>query len=318
MSNEKPFESKPGILQKLKRRFLHNADLRESLETVIQHHAAESGAPAMAEDARSMLGNLLGFSTLRVDDLMVPRADITALDETATIRTLLDTFTDANHSRLPIYRETLDDVVGMIHVKDFLGWLATKGKGKKTKASVAALSLPATELASTIKVHASLMRDVLYVPPSMPASDLLMKMKTSHIHLAVVVDEYGGSDGLVSFEDLVEAIVGDIADEHDSDDEEELIRKQAENIYVADARINISSLDQMFGVDLLSAEEEDEADSLGGLIFEMCGRVPTRGEIIKHACGLEFEIMETDPRRVKKVRIHVKKSPAQIDEINAG
>jgi CBS domain containing-hemolysin-like protein len=313
MTNEKPFESKPGILQKLKRRFLHNSDLRESLETVIQHHAAETGEPAMAEDARSMLGNLLGFSTLRVDDLMVPRADITALDETATMADLLATFTDANHSRLPLYRETLDDVVGMIHVKDFLGWMASRGKGKKTKSAVSALSLPASELSSTIKSHNALIRDVLYVPPSMPASDLLVKMKTSHIHLAVVVDEYGGSDGLVSFEDLVEAIVGDIADEHDSDEAEELIRKQAENIYVADARISISTLDQMFGVDLLTAEDEDEADTLGGLIFEISGRVPSRGEIIKHDCGIEFEIMEIDPRRVKKVRLHIKK-PADSGE----
>lgn len=303
MTNEKPFESKPGILQKLRRRFLRTADLRESLETVIESHAEQSGGPAMAEDARSMLGNLLGFSNLRVDDLMVPRADITALDETATMRELLDKFTDANHSRLPIYRETLDDVSGMIHVKDFLHWLTHKGKSKRVKGKTPGLSLPADELATTIKSHGSLIRDVLYVPPSMPAPDLLVKMKTSHIHMAIVVDEYGGSDGIVTFEDLVEAIVGDIADEHDDDDEVAMIEKQDESTWIADARISISTLDQMFKVDLLPAEEEGEADTLGGLIFEMHGRVPNKGEVIKHPSGMEFEIMQSDPRRVKKVKI---------------
>jgi CBS domain containing-hemolysin-like protein len=306
MTHDKPFESKPGILQKLRRRFLRTSDLRESLETVIESHAEQSGEPAMAEDARSMLGNLLGFSDLRVDDLMVPRADITALEETVSMRALLDTFTEANHSRLPIFRESLDDVTGMIHVKDFLGWMSSKGKKRKGKEQVAGLSLAAGELATTIKQHGSLLRDVLYVPPSMPAPDLLVKMKTSHIHLAVVVDEYGGTDGLVSFEDLVEAIVGDIADEHDADDEASLIRKQGKDTYVADARVSISTLDQMFGIDLLPEEKESEADTLGGLVFEMGGRVPSRGEIIRHAAGLDFEIMESDPRRVKKVRIHVK------------
>jgi CBS domain containing-hemolysin-like protein len=314
MSQEKPFESKPGILQKLRRRFLSTADLRESLETVIESHAGKAGGVAMDADSRSMLGNLLGFSKLRVDDLMVPRADITALDETATMRDLLDKFTEANHSRLPIYKDTLDDVQGMIHVKDFLGWMSAKGKTKKVKGKVSGLSLDSDELASAIKAHGNLSRDVLYVPPSMPAPDLLVKMKTQHIHLAVVVDEYGGTDGLVSFEDLVEAIVGDIADEHDNDDEAELIKKQSDTVYIADARINISTLDQMFNVDLLSAEDEDEADTLGGLVFEMQGRVPPKGEIIKHGSGLEFEILETDPRRVKKVRIHVKQPVPKGDD----
>jgi CBS domain containing-hemolysin-like protein len=238
MSIEKPFESKPGILQKLRRRFLRSKDLRESLEVVIESHAQESGGPAMAADARSMLGNLLSFSDLRVDDLMVPRADIEAIDETATLRALLDRFTTANHSRLPVFRETLDDVVGFIHVKDFLRWMSNKGKMRKSKsAAVSGLSLPASDLAAAVRQHTSLIRDVLHVPPSMPAPDLLLKMKASHVHLAVVVDEYGGTDGLVSFEDLVEAIVGDIADEHDADDEANLIKKQGDATYMADARV---------------------------------------------------------------------------------
>jgi CBS domain containing-hemolysin-like protein len=315
MSTEKTFESKPGILQKLRRRFMRNKDLRESLEVVIESHAQDSGEPAMAADARSMLGNLLGFSELRVEDLMVPRADIDAVEESSSLRELLDAFTHANHSRLPIFRETLDDVKGFIHVKDFLKWMTAKGKMKAAKKSgTAGLSLPASELASRIAQNSSLMRDVLYVPPSMPAPDLLLKMKTSHVHMAIVVDEYGGTDGIVSFEDLVEAIVGDIADEHDADDELSLIKKQSEDVYVANARIRISTLDQMFGVDLLPEDQEDEADTLAGLIFEMGGRIPSRGEVVKHDSGLEFEIMDSDPRMVKRVRILVKKTEPAADE----
>jgi CBS domain containing-hemolysin-like protein len=278
---------------------------------VIESHAQETGEPAMAADAKSMLGNLLGFSALRVDDLMVPRVDIEAIEETATLRELLDSFISVNHSRLPVYRETLDDVVGFIHVKDFIKWMSGKGKMRKAKGSeTAGLSLPASELASTVKQHPSFIRDVLYVPPSMPAPDLLLKMKESHVHLAVVVDEYGGTDGLVSLEDIVEAIVGDIADEHDSDEEARLIKKQADDLYMADARITISTLDQMFKVDLLPEDQEDEADTLAGLLFEMGGRIPERGEVIVHGSGLEFEIIDSDARRVKRVRIHVKKPSA--------
>jgi CBS domain containing-hemolysin-like protein len=288
-------------------------DLRESLEGVIASHVEQEGPSTLPDDARSMMQNLLGFADLRVDDMMVPRANIVAAEETSNMRDLLAQFIDANHSRMPIYRESLDDIVGMIHVKDYLRWMTTKGTKRKTKA-VAGIALAASELSSTIKQHPSMIREVLFVPPSMPAPDLLIKMKTSHIHLAVVVDEYGGTDGLVSLEDLVEEIIGDIADEHDTDAEEGMIRKQDENIYVASALISISTLDDMFKVDLLPDDQEDEADTLGGLVFEMAGRVPTRGEIIRHASGLEFEILESDPRRVKRVRIHVKKIEAGPDE----
>jgi CBS domain containing-hemolysin-like protein len=304
MTNEKPFESKPGIIQKLKRRFLRNKGLRESLETVIESHAQENGEPSLAADARSMLGNLLGFSELRVDDLMVPRADIDAIEESSTLRILLDAFTKSSHSRLPVYRETLDDVQGFIHVKDFLKWMTSKGNRQKAKKSdTAGLSLPASELSSKISQHNSLKRDVLFVPPSMPASDLLVKMKASHVHLAIVVDEYGGTDGLVSFEDLVEAIVGDIADEHDADDELSLIKKQSDGTFIANARVAISTLDQMFGLELLPEDQKEEADTLAGLLFEMGGRIPSRGETVIHQAGLQFEILDSDARMVKRVRI---------------
>ena len=307
---------RPSFLSKIRRRFIGgNSALRESLEGVIDSHAEKTGATALDSDAKSMMLNLLGFADMRVDDLMVPRANIVAADETSTMRELLEQFIEANHSRMPIYRDSLDEITGMIHVKDYLRWMKTKGGKKKTKTSKeVGVALAATELLSTIKQHPSMIRDVLFVPPSMPAPDLLIKMKASHIHLAIVVDEYGGTDGLVSLEDLVEEIIGDIADEHDTDAEEGMLRKQDDATYVASALISIATLDEMFKVDLLSDDQEDEADTLGGLVFEMAGRVPSRGEIIKHPSGLEFEIMESDPRRVKKVRIHIKKADETVME----
>lgn len=315
MSSDKTHEPKkaPNFLARLKRRLRGSRDLRESLEGVIESHAEVTGAPGITADARSMLGNLINFQDLRVSDLMVPRADITGIEESETLRALLDRFTEANHSRLPVYRETLDDVAGMVHVKDFLRWLNSRGRSRKTKSGVG-LSLPAAELNTALRQHPSIVRDVLYVPLSMPASDLLIKMKASHVHLAVVVDEYGGTDGLVSFEDIVEAIVGEISDEHDEEAEEILIRKQNDTTYMADARVAIATLDEMFGVDLLPADQEDEADTLGGLVFEMGGRVPVKGEVIAHPSGLEFEIVESDLRRVKQVRIHVKQKPEAPEE----
>ena len=231
------------------------------------------------------------------------------------MRSLLDQFIEANHSRLPVFRESLDDIVGMIHVKDYLRWMATKGRKKKTKAGGdASLSLAATELNSTIKQHQSMLRDVLYVPPSMPAPDLLLKMKASHVHLAIVVDEYGGTDGLISLEDLLEEIIGDISDEHDSDAEEQAMIKKIDDVtWMVSGLAPISRLDETLGVDLLPDDKEDEADTVGGLVLELARRVPNRGEIIVHPSGLEFEIMENDARRVKRVRVNTTVLTAKPD-----
>jgi CBS domain containing-hemolysin-like protein len=315
MSTERTPENKKAanFLSRLRHRLAGSKDLRENLESVIESHAEVTGTRVMAADSKTMLSNLVNFQDLRVSDLMVPRADIVGVEEEETLRALLDRFVEANHSRLPVYRETLDDVIGMIHVKDFLRWMTEKGQTSKSK-SKAGISLTATELSQKVKALTPIIRDVLYVPLSMPASDLLFKMKSTHVHLGIVVDEYGGSDGLVSFEDIVESIVGEISDEHDDDEDDVLIKKQNDTTWIADARVAIATLDQMFGVDLLPDDQDDEADTLGGLVFEMGGRVPVRGEVIKHASGLEFEIVESDARRVKRVRIHTKKEPsAEMD-----
>jgi len=307
---------KPSLLAKLKRKLgPKNIDWQSSLEGVIESHAEETGTQGLDGDARSMMRNVIGFADKRVNDVMVPRANIVAVEDTSTMRELLAQFIEANHSRLPVFRESLDDVLGMIHVKDYLRWMNAKGTKKKAKsAPEAGVALAAKELSSTIKQHPSMLRDVLFVPPSMPAPDLLLKMKASHIHLAIVVDEYGGTDGIVSLEDLVEVIIGDISDEHDTDDDLDMLSKIDDKTYIANAQVEISKLDEKLKVDLLPDDQEDEADTLAGLVFEMAGRVPTRGEIIKHPSGLEFEIMDSDARRIKRVRIHVKAVPEKNDQ----
>jgi CBS domain containing-hemolysin-like protein len=238
-----------------------------------------------------------------------------AIETTQSIRELLERFIDANHSRMPVYRESLDDLSGMIHIKDLVRWLTEKGNktARRKKAvketAINALSLNATDLATEVGA-AGIAREVLFVPPSMPAADLLIKMQSTHIHMAIVVDEYGGTDGLVSIEDLVEQIVGDISDEHDSD--EELIVNNGDGTFTANARAGLEELETLLNVDFLPEERDEETDTLGGLIFSMFGRVPVRGELLRHASGVEFEVLEADPRRVKRVKI---RPPAAIEPV---
>lgn len=316
MSDPSPSPKPDSLLSRLKGLFSPDRDpsLRESLEGVIANHGAQNPVDAMRDEARSMMLNLIKFADLRVDDVMVPRADIVAIEASQSIRELLERFIEANHSRMPLYRESLDDLSGMIHIKDLVRWLAEKGnkaaRRKKTAKDTAlsALSLNATDLATEVGATA-IAREVLFVPPSMPAADLLIKMQSTHIHMAIVVDEYGGTDGLVSIEDLVEQIVGDISDEHDSD--EELVVDNGDGTFTANARADLEELEKLLDVDFLPEERDEETDTLGGLIFSMFGRVPVRGELLRHASGVEFEVLEADPRRVKRVKI---RPPAPHDE----
>ncbi|MCA3554354.1 hemolysin family protein [Aestuariivirga sp.] len=319
-----------SLWQRLRSRFGRSRDvgLRESLEGAIESHEAQNPGETVGEEAKSMMLNIIEFSGLRVDDVMVPRVDIVAVDETDSMQELLSKFIDANHSRMPVYRETLDGVTGMIHVKDFLRWMASRGTRKRRtaksgkiekteKAPPPGLSIAAAALSTTVK-QAGLNRDVLFVPPSMPATDLLVRMQASRTHLAIVIDEYGGTEGLVSIEDLVEVIVGDIADEHDTEEDLE-IKPVEEGIQLADGRVDLAELEALLGIDLLPEDEEEEADTLAGLIFKIAGRVPTRGEIIRHESGLEFEILDSDPRRVKRVRINARNvSPPNAEAAGDG
>jgi CBS domain containing-hemolysin-like protein len=202
----------------------------------------------------------------------------------------------------------LDDPRGMVHIRDFLDFLAARAEAtakgrRKSKHEIQGPSLGAVDLSATL-ASARILRPVLYAPPSMPAVDLLVRMQATRTHMALVIDEYGGTDGLVSIEDLVEMIVGDIEDEHDLD-EAPMIMPAGEGRFTADARVPLEDVAALIGVDLIGAEMAEEVDTLGGLIVTLAGRVPTRGELIKGPSGLEFEVLDADPRRVKRLRIHV-------------
>jgi len=280
------------LIQKITGQDVEAAAMRESLEEVIVESERES--PALSAQERVMFGNLLKFGELKVRDVMVPRAEIVAVDESIGLADLLMLFREAQHSRLPMFRETLDDPTGLIHVKDVLGLLQAEASG-------------AYCLSPNARITA-LRRPVLFAPPSMRALDLLLKMQATHTHLALVIDEYGGTDGLVSIEDIIEQIVGDIADEHD--EVAGGVRQDGDG-YIADARMDLDDFESQTGHDLLVKDAEDEIergiDSLGGLVVSLLGRVPLRGEIVTHPDGTEFQVLEADPRRVRKLRVTLPK-----------
>ena len=260
--------------------------IRDSLEEVIEE-SERSNDVALSPQERVMLANLLKFGELRVDDVMVPRADIVAVEETTSLCDLVRAFREAQHSRLPLYRETLDDPTGLIHIKDVMSLVEIGADGLLRWPEV-----PITKVK----------RDLLFVPPSMPARELLLKMQTTHMHLALVIDEYGGTDGLVSIEDLVEEIVGDIDDEHDVDESPRL-RTLADGVYEADARLDLEDFKDQTGLEFVPVDPDEEVDTLGGLVVSLLGRVPQRGEIVPYPDGHEFEVLEADPRRVRRLRI---------------
>ncbi len=266
--------------------------MRESLEDVIDESDRE--AQELSAQERLMLANLLKFGGLTVADVMVPRADIVAVEEQTPLSELVVLFRDAQHSRLPLYRGTLDDPIGMLHVKDVLA-LVERGEG-------AVLKWKETPIAK-------LRRDVLFVPGAMPALDLLLKMQTTHQHLALVIDEYGGTDGLVTIEDLMEEIVGDIEDEHDVDEAPAIVARG--DAFIADARASLDDFKERTGLDLQALVPEaaaEDMDTIGGVVVAMLGRVPVRGEIVSGG-GLEFEILEADPRRARKLQIRARERP---------
>lgn len=293
-------------------------DAREIIEEALENE--ESTARSFSPPERLMLGNLLRFGELRVEDVMVPRADIIAIDISATLGELLQVFQEASHSRIPVYQGTLDDPRGMVHIKDLMSWItrhassqseppeagAGDGSGNEPpesrEANIKTIQLEAVDLSIAV-ADAEIRREALFVPPSMSGLDLLLRMQTTHIHLALVVDEYGGTDGLVSIEDLVEEIVGEIEDEHDSNDAP-LIVDDVEAGLIADARVPIEDLEERLGFSLLPPDREEDVDTLGGLVFTIAGRVPVRGELVRHDSGLEFEVLDADARRIKKLKIH--------------
>jgi CBS domain containing-hemolysin-like protein len=264
---------------------------------VLSSGGAEEAVAAALEDQenrgeiggaqKDMILKAARFDRLRVSDVMTPRAAIVAIDVEATLGEVAHAFAESQHSRLPVYRDTLDDPLGFIHVKDILPLLTPNGDGVNMRESE--------------KILSKLKREILFVPGSMRLPALLLKMQASHIQLALVVDEYGGTDGIVSIEDIVEQIVGEIEDEYD--EVSALVQPKGPGVFEADARADVEEMERVLGVSLSLGEDESEFDTAGGLVAALAGRLPQRGEILKHPAGFDFEIIDADPRRVKRLRI---------------
>ena len=285
--------------------------IRDDLEDALAETVED---PNFSPQERAMLKNVLGFHRIRVDDVMVPRADIVAVAADTSLGDLLNLFRTAGHSRLPVYGETLDDPRGMVHIRDFLDFLAMRADSRASRRRKAEggtpipPSLGRVDLSMTL-AQAKILRPVLFVPRSMPAIDLLVRMQATRTHMALVIDEYGGTDGLVSIEDLVEMVVGNIEDEHDDATAQTIVR--ADDVtFVADARASLDEVTEAVGIDLTAEEDAEDIDTLGGFIVTLAGRVPSRGELIAGPGALEFEILDADPRRVKRLRIHHRENGA--------
>jgi CBS domain containing-hemolysin-like protein len=277
------------------------ADLKDVLD------AMSPGESGFSPEESRMLKNILGLRERRVGDVMVPRADIVAVQQDIQIGELVRVFEGAAHSRLVVYDDTLDDPVGMVHIRDLIGYMTAQAavdpekNAKRKKPLPAALDLKSINLAMPLAA-AKIVREILFVPPSARAIDLLARMQAKQIHLALVVDEYGGTDGIVSIEDIVEQIVGDIADEHDEDETTDVVR-QADGTYIADARAKLEDVVAIVGHEFDLGDAAKEVDTLGGYLVTRAGRLPLRGEIIPGPDLFEFEVLDADPRRVKRVRI---------------
>lgn len=260
---------------------------RESLEELLEEH--EIGDAELGPEERHMLSNIISLGEKRIEDVMVPRADIVALELGLPLQEVVESYLAAPHSRLPVYRENLDDIVGILHIKDLVQLWGQEGE---------------VDLKP-------ILRQPLVVPPSKPVTDLLVEMRAQRRHFAIVVDEYGGVDGLVTIEDLIEEVVGDIRDEHDTEEEPVFIEHEDGTIEV-DSRFELEDFEARVDCDLLTDDDDEEIDTLGGFIFVTLGRVPKRGEVVRHDCGLEFEIADADPRRIKLLRVR-RFSPAADD-----
>jgi len=275
-----------------------SGSIRDDLAIALADDAVAAG---FSPEERAMLANILRLRDVRVDDIMIPRADIDAADIDTTLDELVAAFRASGHSRMPVFRETLDDPVGLVHIKDLIGLVAGA-------AAPAAESGRDGESASGFDLsqplaRTSLVRNILFVPPSMPVAVLLANMQATRIQMALVIDEYGGTDGLVSLEDAVEMVVGDIEDEYDDDTGPRIV-PDGNGGFFADGRAALEDLADAIGSDLASAQNGEDVDTVGGLVFALTGRIPVRGELIAAPDGYEFEVLDADPRRVKRLRIY--------------
>ncbi|MPZ57069.1 MAG: CBS domain-containing protein [Rhizobiales bacterium] len=287
------FRWKPGTIR---------ADLKSLLER------GPPGETGFSPEESVMLKNILALRERRIEDVMLPRADIVAVQQDISLGELVRIFERAGHSRLVAYNDTLDDPVGMVHIRDLIAFMTARAaitpedNVKRKRPLPAGLDLKAIDLAMPLSAT-RIVRTILFVPPSMPAMDLLAKMQATRIHLALVIDEYGGTDGLVSMEDIVEQIVGDIADEHDVD-EPLGVAWQADGNFVADGRAGLEDVAAAIGIEFDVREHLSEVDTLGGYLVTKAGHVPVRGELVPGPPGFEIEVLDADPRRVKRAKIY--------------
>jgi magnesium and cobalt transporter len=258
--------------------------LRESIAELVQEAAEEQvdagEQPELDRQERALIANVLRLRETTADDVMVPRADIVAMRVDVTLEEALQQIRAEGHSRLPVYREQLDDIVGMVHIKDVIAYVGRPD----------AFSLEA------------ILRKPLMVAPQMPVLDLLLQMRQQRMHLALVIDEYGGVDGLVTIEDLVETIVGDISDEHD-EVEASMMVERADGTLDVNARLPVEEFESRMGPVLSEDERDSDINTVGGLVFTLAGRVPAKGEVISHPSGIEFRVLDADPRRIRRLRV---------------
>ena len=286
------------------------ASTRADFEPVLTAEQPQSG---FSPEEAAMLKNILGLRETRIESIMVPRADIVAVQRDIALADLLKVFEVAAHSRLVVYNDALDDPTGMVHIRDLVGFMAAQAAVAPADGTAAgeikeagALNFGRIDLSLPLSA-AKIVREMLYVPPSMPALDLLAKMQATRIHLALVIDEYGGSDGLVSIEDLVELIVGDIADEHDTDEGPDVV-PQSDGSFLANGRAKLDDVRAAIGEEFDVGELAEEADTLGGYLVIKAGHLPVRGELVPGPEPYEAEVLDADPRRVKRVRIYLRKN----------
>ena len=266
-----------GLIRKFFRFRNGDTSFRDTLDELIDER--EGLEEPINADEKRLLANILELRDRTIHDVMIPRADIIGIERTSSLNMVIETITTHGHSRLPVYNDSLDDVMGFIHAKDVLAWRKSSVEFKLKK----------------------ILRRILFVSPSMQVLELLLEMRVARSHMALVVDEFGGVDGLVTIEDLVEEIVGEIEDEHDNNQEPNLI-VTSDGSYIADARVTIETVENKIGT-FLNDEEREDMDTLGGLVFSIAGHVPIRGELIQHESGVEFEILDADPRLIKRLKL---------------
>jgi CBS domain containing-hemolysin-like protein len=267
-------------------------NIQEALEDLIEELEDSDESQIVVDNQKTLITNVLKTHDLRVSDVMVPRADIVAVEEDITLDELRDVFKGNQFSRIPVYRENLDNIIGVLHIKDLLTCLLEKRDCQVS----------------------SLIRDVIVVPPGIPLMDLFLTLREDKKHMAVVVDEHGGIDGLVTINDIVEAVMGDIEDEFDNDEQPQIIEK-SDGSLVVDARFEIDDFEERYG-SFLTTEEREDVETLGGLAFSLAGHVPTKGEVLKHSTGMTIEVMDANASRVKRIRIrYMPKNISESDEV---